>query len=355
MPFVHPPPLQRRLRRLAARTPDSQLVLDLGTANVRIHRRGHGLVLNEPAVVAVDGGGTVIAAGRTAALEVRRDPAGTRLQRPLRGGVIADFDAAVAMVARFLHAVDPAGRPAAVVVCVPSGITAVERAAFQEVVLAAGARAGFVIEDPIAAAIGTGLEIADETPTMLVDIGAGTTDVAIMSLGSISVSQSAPLGGDDIDIAIAHHLLGRHGVRIGQRAAERIKVALGDLRSSDGPDGRFEVHGKQGDTDTKGSATVTVGEVYTAIDPVVHGMAWAVRTTLDRATPGDAADLLDQDVILTGGTSLLPGLAERIADVTGLTVQVSSDPLSRVAAGAGACLDTTADLAAVFAGAGRVS
>jgi rod shape-determining protein MreB and related proteins len=353
MPFVHPPPLQRRLRRLGARTPESQLVLDLGTANVRIHRRGHGLVLNEPTVVAVDEGGTVIAAGRTAALEVRRDPAGTRLQRPLRGGVIADFDTAVAMVARFLHAVDPAGRPA-VVVCVPSGITAVERAAFQDVVLAAGAGAGFVIEDPIAAAIGTGLEIADETPTMLVDIGAGTTDVAIMSLGRITVGQSVPLGGDDIDIAIAHHLLGRHGVRIGQRAAERIKVALGDLRSSDGPDGRFEVHGKQGETDSKVSATVTVDELSTAIDPVVHGMAWAVRTTLDRASPGDAADLLDQEVILTGGTALLPGLAERIAEVTGLTVQVSEDPLSRVAAGAGACLDTTADLAAVFAGTGRL-
>jgi rod shape-determining protein MreB and related proteins len=353
MPFVHPPPLQRRLRRLGARTPELQLVLDLGTANVRIHQRDHGLVLNEPTVVAVDEGGAVIAAGRTAALEVRRNPAGTRLQRPLRGGVIADFATAVAMVARFLHAVDPDGRPT-VVVCVPSGSTAVERAAFQDVVLAAGARAGFVIEDPIAAAIGTGLEIADETPTMLVDIGAGTTDVAIMSLGSISVSQSAPLGGDDIDIAIAHHLLERHGVRIGQRAAERIKVALGDVRLSDGPDGRFEVHGKQGESDTRISATVTVGEVLSAIDPVVHGMAWAVRTTLDRAAPGDAADLLDQEVILTGGTALLPGLAERIADVTGLTVQVSSDPLYRVAAGAGACLDTTADLAAVFAGTGRV-
>lgn len=327
-------------------------MLDLGTANVRIHLRDHGLVLNEPSLVAVDPDAQVIAAGRDALRAVRQDPAGLRLQRPLRGGLIADFAAAVAMVTTFLKAVAPHGRPA-VVVCVPSGSSALQRAAFQDVVLAAGASAGFVIEDPIAAAIGSGLPIAEETATLLVDVGAGTTDVAVMSMGGIAVSQSVPLGGDDIDIAIAHHLLDVHGVRIGQRVAERVKLALAQLLVGDGPDGRFEVHGRAGDSDDAATADVTVAEVMAAIDPVVHGIAWAVRTTLDRAAPGDAADLLDRGALLTGGTALLAQLDQRISEVTGLPVTVSDDPLYRVAAGAGQCLDTAADLAAVFAGAGR--
>jgi rod shape-determining protein MreB len=315
-------------------------VLDLGTANVRIHRRDHGVVFNEPSLVAVDPAGAVVAAGWAAEDAVRHDAAATRLRRPLRGGVIADPTLAAAMVTAFLRAVDPRGRPS-VVVCVPSAITPAERAAFQDVVLSAGARAGFVIEDPIAAAIGTGLPIADETATMLVDIGAGTTDVAVMSSGAISVSQSVPLGGDDIDIAIAHLLLERHGVRIGQRAAGRIKLALGG-------GGAFEVHGRTIEDHRPRVVTVTHADLLTAIAPVVDGMASAVRTTLDRASERDAADLLDRGVLLTGGTALLPSLDRRIGELTGLAVEVSEDPLHRVAVGAGAALDTATDLAAVF-------
>ena len=352
MPFAQQPFPARRLRRSGARPSGTHVVLDLGTANVRIHLRDHGIVLNEPSLAAADGAGTVVAAGSEALRAVRRDPAALRLQRPLRGGVIADFAATAAMVEIFLHTVDPAGRPS-VVVCVPSGISAAELAAFKDVVLAAGARAGFVSEDPIAAAIGSGLPIAEETATMLVDVGAGTTDVAVMSGGGIAVSQSIPLGGDDVDIALAHHVLEGYGVRIGLRAAERIKLALGGLQDSEGSEGRFEVHGRAGHTDERATAIVTVGEVLSAIDPVVHGMACAVRTTLDRASPGDAADLLDRGVVLTGGTAPLPGLDSRIADITGLPVAISDNPLDRVAAGAGACLDTAADLEAVFAGAGR--
>lgn len=351
MPFAQPPPSARRLRRLGA-SAGAHLVLDLGTANVRIHLRHHGVVLNEPSVVAVDAAGAVAAAGSEALSAVRHDPAALRLQRPLRGGVIVDFDAAVAMVERFLQIVDPDGRPS-VVVCVPSGITPAERDAFSDVVLRAGAHTGYVIEDPIAAAIGTGLPIAEETATMLVDVGAGTTDVAVMSLGGIVVSQSVPLGGDDIDIAIAHHLLRSHGLRIGLRAAERIKLAFGPLVHDAGPTGRFEVHGRAGETDEGQTVVISAGEVVAAIEPVMDGIASVVRTTLDQAAPGAAADLLDRGVLLTGGTASLPGLDQRIAAVTGLPVQVSEDPLSRVAVGAGACLDTTTDLAAVFAGAGR--
>lgn len=353
MPFAQPIPPPRRLRRPGARPAGTHLVLDLGTANVRIHLRDHGVVLGEPSLVAVDAAGTVVAAGREALRAVRHDPAALRLQRPLRGGVIADAATAVAMVARFLGAVAPAARPA-VVVCVPSGITTLQRVAFQDVVLAAGASAGFVIEDPIAAAIGSGLPIADEEPTMLVDVGAGTTDVAVMSLGGIAVGQSVPLGGDDIDIAIAHHLLDRHGVRVGQRAAERVKLALADLLATDGRAGRLEVHGRAGNSDVAATATLTVAEVMTVIEPVVHGIAWAVRTTLDRAAPAAAADLLERGCLLTGGTALLPELDQRITEVTGLPVTVSEDPLLRVAAGAGQCLDTAPDLATVFAGAGHV-
>lgn len=352
MPFAQHPPTARRLRRLGAAAAGAHLVLDLGTANVRIHLRNHGLVLNEPSVVAVDAAGAVAAAGSAALSAVRHDPAALRLQRPLRGGVVVDFEAAVAMVKRFLQIVDPDGRPF-VVVCVPSGITALERDAFSDVVLRAGAHEGYVIEDPIAAAIGTDLPIADETATMLVDVGAGTTDVAVMSLGGIVVSQSVPLGGDDIDIAIAHHLLRSHGLRIGMRAAERIKLAFGPLLDDAGPTGRFEVHGRAGETDEGQTAVIAVGDVVAAIEPVIDGIASAVRTTLDQAGPGAAADLLDRGVLLTGGTAPLPGLDQRIASVTGLPVRVSEDPLDRVAVGAGACLDTTTDLAAVFAGAGR--
>jgi rod shape-determining protein MreB len=315
--------------------------------------RAEGLVLNEPSVVAIDGSSRVLAAGWDAVVRSRQMPDDVRLRRPLRGGVIADRLLAAAMVHRFFDRVGeqwPIGQPA-VVVCVPSDITAEQRCAFQDVVEAAGARAGFVIEDPVAAAIGAGLPIADEAPSMLVDAGAGTTDVAVLASGGIIVSRSVPLGGNDLNAAIAAHLLLRHGLRVRQRAAERIKLRLGELLA--GPDGRdavLEVHGRDRELGEPTVAHVGVGEVQAAIEPVVADMVSVVRETLDAAPERVAAALVDGVISLTGGTALLPGLDVAITAATGLDVRVSDDPMYRVAAGARTCLRTAGDLAVFFAG-----
>ena len=317
------------------------MAVDLGTANTLVYVRGRGIVLNEPSVVAVNTStNAILAVGAEAKRMIGRTPAHIRAIRPLKDGVIADFDITEKMLRYFIQKVHHRrfmAKPR-VVVCVPSGITGVEQRAVEEATISAGARAAFIIEEPMAAAIGAGLPIHEPSGNMVVDIGGGTTEVAVISLGGVVTSASVRVGGDELDEAIIQHVKKEYSVALGERTAEAIKLAIGSAFPT-ADDMLAEIKGRDLVSGLPKTIHVTAEEIRRAIEEPVNSIIDAVKNTLDRCPPELAADLMDKGIVLTGGGALLKGMDERLKHETGMPIHVAENPLSCVAIGSGKCLE----------------
>ena len=317
------------------------MAVDLGTANTLVYVRGRGIVLNEPSVVAVNTSTqAILAVGTEAKRMIGRTPAHIRAVRPLKDGVIADFDITEKMLRYFIQKVHSRRYMAKprVVVCVPSGITGVEQRAVEEATISAGARAAFIIEEPMAAAIGAGLPIHEPSGNMVVDIGGGTTEVAVISLGGIVTSTSIRVGGDELDEAIIQHVKKEYSVALGERTAEAIKLAVGSAFPT-ADDMVAEIKGRDLVSGLPKTIHITAEEVRKALEEPVNAIIDAVKNTLDRCPPELAADVMDKGIVPTGGGALLKGLDERLKHETGMPIHVAEAPLSCVAIGSGRCLE----------------
>ncbi|MER7826859.1 rod shape-determining protein [Streptomyces sp. NPDC054945] len=319
--------------------------MDLGTANTLVYARGHGIVLDEPSVVAVKAGTTsALAVGTDAKETIGRTPGSITAIRPLRGGVICDYEAAEEMIRHFVRKAVPGRRPRTrMVICVPSGVTPVERRAIVQAATRAGARAVHLIEEPMAAAIGAGLPVAEPRGSMVVDIGGGTSEVAVISLGGIVTSRSLRVGGDRLDAAVMDHVRKEHGLLIGERTAEDVKLGLGSAWPvPDRPEletRTFTVRGRERVGGMPKTLTLTARDVRAALDEPVEAIIAAVRTTLEECPPELSGDVMEHGIVLTGGGALLPGLDLRMASATGIPVFVADDPLHCVALGSGRCVE----------------
>jgi len=315
--------------------------VDLGTANTLVFVRGEGIVLDEPSVVAVNAmDETLLAVGTEAKRMIGRTPPHIRAIRPLRGGVIADFENCEKMLRYFIQQVHSRrwAKPR-MVICVPSGVTGVERRAVQEAAEFAGARPPvYIVDEPMAAAIGAGLPIADPTGSMIVDVGGGTTEVAVLSLGGVVASQSSRVGGDEMDDAIKQFLKKDKGVDVGDRTAEAIKVRLGSAHPLT-REFRATVTGRSLLTGLPESVEFSTREIREALEEPVEVIIDTVKVTLDRTPPELVNDILDQGIHLAGGGSLLIGLPDRIRAETGMPTRVVADPLGVVVEGAGIILE----------------
>jgi len=326
------------------------MAVDLGTANTLVYVRGKGVLLDEPSVVALDSAtGEIRAVGHEAKRMLGRTPGSVTVVRPLHDGVIADFEAAEQMLRYFIHQVHRRrsfAKPR-MVICVPSGITAVEQRAVKEAGYQAGARQVFLIEEPMAAAIGAGLPVHQATGNMVVDVGGGTTEVAVVSLGGVVTSTSIRTAGDDLDAAIVAWLKKEHGLMLGERTAEEVKQSVGSAFPQVS-EAQAELRGRDLVTGLPRSITVTGAEVRQALEEPLHAIVDAVRTTLDQTPPELAGDIMDRGIVLTGGGALLRGMDERIRHETGMPVHVADDPLRSVALGAAKCVEEFDALRQVF-------
>ncbi|MFJ6938851.1 rod shape-determining protein [Streptomyces sp. NPDC101132] len=319
--------------------------IDLGTANTLVYARGHGIVLNEPSVVAVKAGTTAaLAVGAEAKETIGRTPGSITAIRPLKDGVICDYEAAEEMIRHFVRKAVPGRRPRTrMVVCVPSGVTPVERRAIVHASTRAGARAVHLIEEPMAAAIGAGLPVSEPRGSMVVDIGGGTTEVAVISLGGIVTSRSLRVGGDRMDAAIMDFVRREHGLLVGERTAEDVKVAIGSAWPvPDRPEletAAFTVRGREKVGGMPRTLSLTAPDVRAALDEPVQAVVEAVRATLEDCPPELSGDVMEHGIVLTGGGALLPGLDLRLASATGIPVFVADDPLDCVALGSGKCVE----------------
>ena len=339
------------LRSFAGR----ELAVDLGTANSLVFVRGEGIVVFEPSVVAVDDRtGEVQAVGSDASRMIGRTPASIRAIRPLRHGVIADFEMTEQMLRYFIRKGGGGRLPLAqVVLCVPSGITKVEREAVQEATLAAGARAVYLVEEPMAAAVGAGLPVSEARGSMIVDIGGGTTEVAVVCLGGIVHWESIKVGGYEMDEAVARHVQGRYGLLIGEETAEQAKLDAGSAWQLD-EELDTEVGGRDLQTGMLRRLGLASEELRQALDGTVKRIVTAVRDTLEGTPPELAADISDRGIILAGGGALLRGIEKRISSETGLQVAVDESPLTCVVLGAGESLDELETLKRSQRGRGRL-
>ena len=319
--------------------------IDLGTSNTLVCVKGEGIVLNEPSVVAVKKGTNRVlqngnAVGLVAKEMLGKTHGSITAIRPLKDGVISDFEITQAMLAYFIRRVH--GRKhfigPRVVIAIPSGITAVERRAVYDSAERAGARRVYLVEEPMAAAIGAGLPVHEPTGNMVVDIGGGTTEVAVISLGGIVSSQSVRVGGDELDEAIIAYVKKEHGLALGERTAEEIKIALGSAHPLD-DELQAEIGGRDLATGLPRALVVSTEEIRAAIAEPVSAIVDAVKVTLDTTPPELAADIMEQGIVLTGGGALLKGLSARLQDDTGMLIAVAPDPLICVAIGAGQCLE----------------
>jgi rod shape-determining protein MreB len=330
----------RRRWSLSAVRPVGDMAIDLGTANTVVYVRGRGIVLSEPSVVAIDQRtGEVHAVGSDAERMIGRTPATISADRPLRHGVIADFDVCEAMLRQFVDKVLTSrfSRPR-LVMCAPSGITDVERRAVEEAARSAGARDVHLIEESIAAAIGSGMEIAEPVGRMVVDVGGGTTEVAVISLGSIVVARSLRTGGYDLDDAISAHLRLEHRMAIGTQSAEKIKLAIGSAEPLE-QELRTRIRGRDLLSGLPREIELDSVEVRAAIEAPVADIVAAVHDTLEETPPELAADITKQGIMLAGGGSLLRALVERVHRETGMPVRMADSPLTCVAEGAGMSLE----------------
>jgi len=325
--------------------------VDLGTANTLVYVRGRGIVLNEPSVVAINTStGGVLAVGADAKKMIGRTPAHVVAVRPLKDGVIADFEITERMLRYFIQKVHRRryfAKPR-VVVCVPSGVTGVERRAVIEAAGQAGARQVHIIEEPMAAAIGAGLPVAEATGNMVVDIGGGTTEVAVISLGGIVTAQSIRVAGDELDNAIIQHIKKEYSLMIGERTAEHIKMEIASATPMDG-EPHAEIRGRDLVTGLPKTIVVSAEEIRKAIEEPVNDIVDAVRTTLDKCPPELSGDIMDRGIVLTGGGALLKRLDERLMQETGMPVIIAENPLDTVAFGAGKCVEEFEALQPVLA------
>ncbi len=317
------------------------MAVDLGTANTLVYVRGRGIVLNEPSVVALNANsGQIVAVGQEAKRMIGRTPANVIAVRPLKDGVIADFDVTERMLRYFIQKVHRHAGLAKprIVIAVPSGITGVEQSAVKEAGHQAGARRVYLIEEPVAAAIGVGLPVNEPTGNMVVDIGGGTTEVAVVSLGGIVAAQSIRVGGDELDQAIISHAKKAHSLSLGERTAEEIKVTLGSATEMP-DDPSAEIRGRDLVTGLPKTMTISAAEIRKAMDATLTVIIDAVCTTLDKCPPELAGDLMDRGIVVTGGGALLRGLDERLRAETSMPVHVPERPLESVALGTGRCIE----------------
>ncbi|MDP1809386.1 MAG: rod shape-determining protein [Actinomycetota bacterium] len=315
--------------------------IDLGTANTLVYVKGRGIVLVEPSVVAIEKDtGKLLAVGTEAKRMIGRTPGNIVAIRPLKDGVIADFQVTETMIRKLIERVHKrrfAVRPR-VVVCVPSGVTAVEKRAVYEATLSAGAREAHLIEEPMAAAIGAGLPIQEPTGNMVVDIGGGTTEVAVISLGGIVTSISIRIGGDEFDEAIVAHVKKEYNVMIGERTSEEIKMEIGSAYPLPEEED-VEVRGRDLLSGLPKNVVLSSEEIRVAIEEPLTQIITAIKSTLEKTPPELSSDIMDRGIVLTGGGSLLKGLDERLRQETGIPVHVTEDPLSCVVIGAGKSLE----------------
>jgi rod shape-determining protein MreB len=316
------------------------MAVDLGTANTLVYVRGRGIVLSEPSVVAVDSAtGAVHAVGMDAKRMLGRTPATIRAIRPLKDGVIADFEITEEMLRHFIQRVHRSrfAHPR-VVVCVPSGVTGVEKRAVEEACLSAGARQAYLIEEPMAAAIGAGLPVADPTGSMILDIGGGTSEVAVISMGGIVVSESIRVGGDEMDEAIVNHCKQHHKLLIGQQTAEEVKLEIGSAAELPEPISA-EIRGRDLVSGLPKTVELDSAEVRRAVEEPVSQIVAAVKATLDRTPPELAGDIMDRGITLAGGGALLRGMDLRLRDECQMPCQLTESPLTCVAVGSGRSLE----------------
>jgi rod shape-determining protein MreB len=321
----------------------NDLAIDLGTANTLVYVKGKGIVLSEPSVVAVRkndrGGNRVLAVGREAKMMLGRTPGNIVAIRPMKDGVIADFEITEAMLRHFIRKVHNRRtliRPR-IIVCVPSGITPVEKRAVRESAESAGAREVYLIEEPMAAAIGAGLPITEPICNMVVDIGGGTSEVAVISLAGIVYSKSVRVGGDKMDDAVLQYIKRTYNLLIGERTAEIIKTTIGN--AFPGEPESMDVKGRDLVTGIPKIINVNSDEVRLAIQEQIDAIVSAVKTALEQTPPELAADIVDRGIYLTGGGALLKGLDELLKQETGLPIKIADDPLSTVVLGSGRALD----------------
>jgi len=314
--------------------------IDLGTANTLVFVKDHGIVLREPSVVAVQAGtNKVLAVGDEAKRMLGRTPGNIVAIRPLKDGVIADFEVTEAMLRHFISKVHNRRRMVRprVVIAVPSGITEVEKRAVKDSATHAGAREVYLIEEPMAAAIGVGLPVQDAAGNMIIDIGGGTTEVALISLSGIVFSRSVRVAGDELDEAIAQYMKRAYNLMIGERTAEEIKIKIGSAYKLE-KEVSMEVKGRDLVAGLPKTITITSQEVREALMEPISTIVDSVRITLERCPPELSADLVDRGLVLAGGGALLRGLDRLLAEETGLPVHVAEDPLSAVAEGTGKAL-----------------
>jgi len=317
------------------------MAVDLGTANTLVYVRGRGVVLNEPSVVAINQtSGGILAVGAEAKKMIGRTPGNIVAIRPLKDGVIADFDTTERMLRYFIQKVHRRRHLAKprIVVCVPSGITGVEQRAVKDAGYAAGARKVYIIEEPMAAAIGSGLPVHEPTGNMVVDIGGGTTEVAVISLGGIVTAQSIRIGGDELDNAIIQYVKKEYSLLLGERTAEEIKMAIGSaFPIPDEP--HAEIRGRDLVSGLPKTIVVSAEEIRKALEEPSNQIVDAVKTTLDKCPPELSGDIMDRGIVLTGGGALLKRLDERLKHETGMPILIADNPLDSVAIGSGKCVE----------------
>ncbi len=320
--------------------------IDLGTANTLVYAKGKGIILREPSVVAVDTKTEVVRyVGTEAKNIIGRTPGSIRAVRPLKDGVIADFDMTTAMLQEFIRKAlgnNPFAR-ARVIICIPSGVTAVERRAVKEAAEGAGAKRVAIIEEPMAAAIGAGLPVESPTGSMIVDIGGGTSEVAVISLCGIVTSRSVRVAGDEFDNSIINFIKKKYNLLIGERTAEQIKISIGSAYPTD-EDTELEIKGRNLLTGLPENITVTSEEIREALAEALSHIIEAIKVTLERTPPELSADIIDSGITLAGGGALLRGLDRLINEETGIPVHIAERPLDCVVDGTGKLLDNIEEL-----------
>jgi rod shape-determining protein MreB and related proteins len=341
--------LSRLLGMLSA-----DMAIDLGTANTLVYVKGRGIVLNEPSVVAIaryKGRKQVLAVGEEAKMMLGRTPGNITAIRPLRDGVIADFEVAEEMIKHFIRKVHNHRSFASpqMIICVPSGSTPVERRAIREAAESAGARKVWLIEEPMAAAIGAGLPVTEPTGSMVVDVGGGTTEVGVLSLGGIVYARSVRVGGDKMDEAIIGYIRRNHNLLVGEGSAERIKKEIGSACPPEDGDGRvMAIKGRDLMNGVPKELVITERQIAESIAEPVGTIIEAVKVALEHTAPELAADIVDKGIVLTGGGALLGNLDYVLRHSTGLPVSIADDPLSCVVLGTGRCLEEMKALKAVL-------
>ncbi len=317
------------------------MAVDLGTANTLVYVRGEGIVLDEPSVVAINTrSGELLAVGHEAKRMIGRTPSHIQAIRPLKDGVIADFDVCEKMLRYFIQKVHTSrfAKPR-MVICVPSGITSVEQRAVQEAAEFAGAaKPTYIIEEPMAAAIGAGLPVQHPAGNMIVDIGGGTTEVAVISLGGVVASQSARVGGDELDDAVGQFVKKEYSLALGERTCEQIKLRMGSAWPLE-EELYAEIRGRDLVSGLPKTITITTEEIREALSEPVAAIVDAVKVTLDKTPPELAADIMERGIVLAGGGALLSGLRERMAHETGMPIRIAEDPLYAVVRGCGQSLE----------------